>query len=202
MRQVLGLSIPISTHALREEGDVHDLYAFAFQGDFYPRPPRGGRRKGHDSALVLPQISTHALREEGDGALRQVAAAYTEFLPTPSARRATEGSRFRCRVVQFLPTPSARRATCTHMLDATTIAKFLPTPSARRATSIRSMDSPSSSLFLPTPSARRATGIPIQNDIDAIDFYPRPPRGGRRAGHCPQAACTTISTHALREEGD
>ena len=33
----------ISIHAPREGSDVHDLYAFAFQGDFYPRSPRGER---------------------------------------------------------------------------------------------------------------------------------------------------------------
>ena len=33
------------------------------------------------------------------------------------------------------------------------------------------------------------------------DFYPRPPRGGRRLRGA-RFAVTTISTHALREEGD
>ena len=34
----------ISIHALREEGDAAGTGARAAQGDFYPRPPRGGRR--------------------------------------------------------------------------------------------------------------------------------------------------------------
>ena len=33
-------------------------------------------------------------------------------------------------------------------------------------------------------------------------FYPRPPRGGRRAGAVSQAQAAGISIHALREEGD
>ena len=33
----------ISIHALREEGDILDLLKPTEVGDFYPRPPRGGR---------------------------------------------------------------------------------------------------------------------------------------------------------------
>ena len=33
-------------------------------------------------------------------------------------------------------------------------------------------------------------------------FYPRPPRGGRRAGIPPSMRVSEISIHALREEGD
>ena len=36
----------------------------------------------------------------------------------------------------------------------------------------------------------------------ANDFYPRPPRGGRPTRQSLTAAWTTISIHALREEGD
>ena len=57
-------------------------------------------------------------------------------------------------------------------------------------------------LFLPTPSARRATGGFSYFNSNSRNFYPRPPRGGRRhtgvAGHLG----VVISTHALREEGD
>ena len=36
----------ISIHALREEGDVRWSYVTArFSGNFYPRPPRGGRQQ-------------------------------------------------------------------------------------------------------------------------------------------------------------
>ena len=36
----------------------------------------------------------------------------------------------------------------------------------------------------------------------ALNFYPRPPRGGRPAGAKPQRSVNYISIHALREEGD
>ena len=57
---------PISIHALREEGDTV-LRAASMRGlDFYPRPPRGGRRLLFGFPLVSRSISIHALREEGD----------------------------------------------------------------------------------------------------------------------------------------
>ena len=61
----------------------------SFQGYFYPRPPRGGRRLHAELDRQLGIISIHALREEGDG--RCFAKAYSArlFLSTPSARRAT-----------------------------------------------------------------------------------------------------------------
>ena len=78
--------------------------------NFYPRPPRGGRRAGEN------------------------------FSPASAI---------------FLSTPSARRATTVPSL-ALMILLFLSTPSARRAT------------------RRRNAGLAV-----VVDFYPRPPRGGR-----------------------
>ena len=78
--------------------------------------------------------------------------------------------------------------------------------------------------FLSTPSARRATQGVMQQRMDSVYFYPRPPRGGRQRAFEPvlkmieflstpsaRRATTTsssrerqllISIHALREEGD
>ena len=78
--------------------------------------------------------------------------------------------------------------------------------------------------FLSTPSARRATGKKQPEAAPQQNFYPRPPRGGRRCDRLfkyknttflstPSArratsqviqtsGTTTISIHALREEGD
>ena len=56
----------ISIHALREEGDRGEGLYIEGTYDFYPRPPRGGRRPAH-SSNTLP----------------------VQFLSTPSARRAT-----------------------------------------------------------------------------------------------------------------
>ena len=192
--------------------------------NFYPRPPRGGRR----SPTVF-----------GWGVFL--------FLSTPSARRATPMSRSICaRRSKFLSTPSARRATKVggHGLQVRRISihalreegdlsrmaqnlqqvKFLSTPSARRATSQASNKSHRPKPFLSTPSARRATFFRCTSCwIDTIsihalreegdilrgigqwrnsDFYPRPPRGGRLLFRCHLQRLFCISIHALREEGD
>ena len=44
--------------------------------------------------------------------------------------------------------------------------------------------------------------MPIGGAGDASDFYPRPPRGGRRLYNAIQSGDGRISIHALREEGD
>ena len=84
----------ISTHALREEGD----------GGQPPDRPRLERISTHalreeGDYLLLPcdsrtLISTHALREEGDLLSGRAIADAERFLPTPSARRATDGVQF------------------------------------------------------------------------------------------------------------
>ena len=43
---------PISIHALREEGDQPGKPAALVLSDFYPRPPRGGRRLPIIAGLV------------------------------------------------------------------------------------------------------------------------------------------------------
>ena len=73
----------ISIHALREEGDCFHLAHHSCADDFYPRPPRGGRRPCPLTACGGLPISIHALREEGD--LRACACTWTEhnFYPRP-----------------------------------------------------------------------------------------------------------------------
>ena len=59
-----------------------------------------------------------------------------------------------------------------------------------------------SSGFLSTPSARRATRHGHYTSDKLVNFYPRPPRGGRLDFYYPVFANLGISIHALREEGD
>ena len=59
----------ISIHALREEGDDLPERLHRPLLDFYPRPPRGGRRSYTPKEPKAPGISIHALREEGDAAV-------------------------------------------------------------------------------------------------------------------------------------
>ena len=57
----------ISIHALREEGDGMTRIVSWYLFNFYPRPPRGGRRPYRLRRSGERRISIHALREEGDG---------------------------------------------------------------------------------------------------------------------------------------
>ena len=94
----LYLSMVISIHALREEGDCCGISWRATGSDFYPRPPRGGRQ----GPLFHPQCPQR-------------------FLSTPSARRATSTKGIPAAAFRFLSTPSARRATPA----AITLAQFI-----------------------------------------------------------------------------
>ena len=58
------------------------------------------------------------------------------------------------------------------------------------------------SIFLSTPSVRRATAHHNPAGLQRENFYPRPPRGGRRLRKGCGINGLHISIHALREEGD
>ena len=149
----------------------------------------------------------------------------TLFLSTPSARRATvQGSKGPFPLPDFYPRPprGGRRrrrkrrrkypAISIHALreegdalarvNVHAVAQFLSTPSARRATPHVASTPSSARLFLSTPSARRATGCRFPSPAGRCYFYPRPPRGGRRASAPAPHPAHRISIHALREEGD
>ena len=174
----------------------------SMMSDFYPCPPRGGR------------LTPDGIFGEG-----------TEFLSTPSARRATSASaRPAPTRTNFYPRPPrGGRLVINHTVSLMII--FLSTPSARRATlhrgqvrvhqlqiSIHALreegDLADKGLismyreFLSTPSARRATATASFSCQPCCHFYPRPPRGGRRWRLFGSQHKRPISIHALREEGD
>ena len=80
----------ISIHALREEGDDLSREVFVDELDFYPRPPRGGRRLRSLSNL-LSHLQNFYPRPPRGGRLQldRYCAVCQRFLSTPSARRAT-----------------------------------------------------------------------------------------------------------------
>ena len=47
------------------------LKQYLVAGNFYPRPPRGGRPVAQGIYNAISQISIHALREEGDSKNRE-----------------------------------------------------------------------------------------------------------------------------------
>ena len=79
---------------------------------------------------------------------------------------------------------------------------FLSTPSARRATRPADQRRRGLAIFLSTPSARRATAGVWAPYHHILNFYPRPPRGGRPPAEQGRNSHPFISIHALREEGD
>ena len=156
--QLEEIQTEISIHALREEGDFANL----------------------GEQAILKKISIHALREEGDIGFKVTDDEVWEFLSTPSARRATkDGS-----LAGMTPTISI------HALreegDAATRwtnrprSRFLSTPSARRAT-IVPLDSFAEARKISIHALREEGDESAQSCPKSwCDFYPRPPRGGRR----------------------
>ena len=153
------LRIRISIHALREEGDISAIEKSSFLLNFYPRPPRGGRR--------CPASSN---------------CRPTLFLSTPSARRATtmlfilsagqkisihalreEGDRvagfFFCHSANFYPRP----------------------PRGGRP----GEEHGGIAVIIISIHALREEGDGASSTTSAggKNFYPRPPRGGRRYQH-------------------
>ena len=78
----------ISIHALREEGD-QEIYAQGTEVDISIHALReeGDAVKRVNHFVIA--ISIHALREEGDILMVQISFCLLQFLSTPSARRAT-----------------------------------------------------------------------------------------------------------------
>ena len=80
--------LPISIHALREEGDAGQSCIASAARDFNPRPPRGGRRSSLSASSTQPNFNPRPPR----GGRRTKAILYRStltFQSTPSARRAT-----------------------------------------------------------------------------------------------------------------
>ena len=103
--------LDISIHALREEGDRNQGRCTRKSGDFYPRPPRGGR----------PPAPRHPTQRTG-------------FLSTPSARRATSCVRQAHPAGGYFYPRPPRGGRLLRDAEQGRRAEFLSTPSARRAT--------------------------------------------------------------------
>ena len=125
-------------------------------GDFYPRPPRGGRRHDRQLPPHHQEISIHALREEGDTSNRDTLTWVAYFYPRPPRGGRPTAGGLDLLGQGFLSTPSARRATGPHCVVEAAGYYFYPRP----------------------PRGGRRAGCPPGSASG--NFYPRPPRGGRR----------------------
>ena len=160
MPSSLAVSRFLSTPSARRATVCH-IFAGKLKLNFYPRPPRGGRPSQFGKSTSSQSISIHALREEGD-----VQGAWNR-------RERVLISIHALREEGDLPLSGA----------ANVVAIFLSTPSTRRATRLpgglgRVPDISIHALREEGDKAGEPVTIPIN------DFYPRPPRGGRRILPC------------------
>ena len=169
----------ISIHALREEGD----------------------QKGHTERR-RQAISIHALREEGDLREPPPQTAPSQFLSTPSARRATAVHGPEDLVDTISIHALREEGDSVTSASATRTADFYPRPPRGGRPSPNRGPSEANDQFLSTPSARRATWCVSPGNTSSRYFYPRPPRGGRPRLRPHLQRVVQISIHALREEGD
>ena len=192
----------ISIHALREEGDAERF---------------GHQRNGH-------RISIHALREEGDPRILPRSQTVKYFYPRPPRGGRQSSTKTIPPPLQFLSTPSARRATRrTVMMDMGIEISI----HALREEGDGLTHYANDELLVISIHALREEGDRVFHgacNVILCNFYPRPPRGGRRVQACPRhrlarflstpsarratarpkilLSCSRISIHALREEGD
>ena len=190
----------ISIHALREEGDPPHRHRLAAPRDFYPRPPRGGRRGGvrlKDPGGVFlstpsarratlgefldkfpEEISIHALREEGDIYIEAEKAGTEAFLSTPSARRATTSRLRPVRNGQI--SIHALREEGDGFCPVTGASLWISIHALREEGDRSSTASRSwTTYFYPRPPRGGRHYQPVQEQHLERYFYPRPPRGGR-----------------------
>ena len=95
----------ISIHALREEGDFGHGRHDGRRVDFYPRPPRGGRRRWAGPCTTCCYFYPRPPRG-GRRAAPTSCGSAPAFLSTPSARRATTlASPYSATAFYFYPHP-------------------------------------------------------------------------------------------------
>ena len=146
--------------------------------NFYPRPPRGGRRFNQN-----------------------VLCLHKDFYPRPPrGGRRDCGRRRACRSRNFYPRPP-RGGRRRNTVSSPTRPVFLSTPSARRATGdpLQPVHRQGISIHALREEGDR---VPVIFVPVFVYFYPRPPRGGRPADRRDKLTDLWISIHALREEGD
>ena len=211
----------ISIHALREEGDRIVFGVFLLVQNFYPRPPRGGRLVVWFCSFVLFYFYPRPPR----GGRRRSCKVFTitsNFYPRPPRG----GRRRSCKVFtitsNFYPRPprGGRHTTrelltvhlqisihalreegdLAHIMHSWNSTNFYPRPprgGRRFPHRCRAFDN----IFLSTPSARRATNFAFSSAGSAL-FLSTPSARRATLRLALTSLSSSISIHALREEGD
>ena len=216
-------SNPISTHALREEGDANSLNHLCKYVDFYPRPPRGGRPSV--VSLIICSTDFYPRPPRGGRPLSSSSqiSAPRNFYPRPP--RGGRPPAMRCASnVEIISTHALREEgdvhgrqgqggipISTHALreegDGVSNRKCCKYHKISTHALREEGDSPADTQryqhrdFYPRPP-RGGRPFSIRCAPSTRNFYPRPPRGGRQGTHTRRLIQQKISTHALREEGD
>ena len=188
----------ISIHALREEGDEVCLLGVAVGRDFYPRPPRGGRREDVRVSRQSRGISIHALREEGDYTESRGRSGAAYFYPRPprGGRRAQahrEGPRGTISI-HALREEGDQGPGALHGVLRISIHALRE--EGDRCAPVLSRELAHISIH----ALREEGDRPVDaNGREACYFYPRPPRGGRPgAEHMTGYTALFLSTPSAR----
>ena len=149
--------------------------------DFYPRPPRGGRRAKPQRSVNYENISIHALREEGDEA-----SVTLYFAGDAISIHALREEGDCCSTVSkkatgnFYPRPPRGGRLARFEFTCPDCKNFYPRPPRGGRLAVVEGDGLGLTISihaLREEGDRKATGAKRRGS----DFYPRPPRGGRRS---------------------
>ena len=192
-------------------------------GKFLSTPSARRATAVHIGSELCHDISIHALREEGDCASNHMGVIADIFLSTPSARRATAPARASKLAACISIHALREEGDLAHGRSASRLPYFYPRPPRGGRLAVPGVGADPLRISI---HALREEGDFAFSTISTMSsyFYPRPPRGGRRTAYkyscgsfpflstpsARRATCssltsrrsTTISIHALREEGD
>ena len=146
---------------------------------FYPRPPRGGRRNLRRRYSSAAAISIHALREEGDATGCLCVSVSHNFYPRPprGGRRNLLASL--ADGILFLSTPSARRATVPRLSGFVEVTISIHALREEGDSALHTRLRCAGTISIHALREEGDNRVCCSQTDDG-DFYPRPPRGGRR----------------------
>ena len=168
--------------------------------NFYPRPPDGGRSHFSPWKIGYECISIHALWVEGD--VLKAVIRITVCISIHALRvegDANMAGTEKTRGYFYPRPPGGGRQQIRDMYDRG--IKFLSTPSGWRATDVAIDDRHCARISIHALRVEGDLASGRSSCLD-LDFYPRPPGGGRHFFGFRFAVALEISIHALRVEGD
>ena len=169
--------------------------------NFYPRPPRGGRRRllGQRFRLKLFLSTPSARRATQSRSSWLKRSRYFYPRPPRGGRRSVSGPAKQAKNFYPRPPRGGRLTGCT---TKASILQFLSTPSARRATHLRVLQAQNQTISI---HALREEGDTLSYEATARDMsisIHALREEGDLAALGEQPVYNRISIHALREEGD